>query len=561
MAGHGSERLVGFGKVRMNTPRVLMVASLAMFLSVNLGAQESAPGKPAATVRSWTEVVTLPVNVTRHGEHVAGLKKEDFEILQDGQAVKVDSFEEINDSKSRLTVVSPPPGVYTNELEAGTTNSVVVIVLDLINTPYFYQDLTRKRLLKYLLTQYKAQYPTMLVALTPGGLRVLHDFTSDPQDLLRILGSLKGNYEHNVGAEKALSTESGHDIAHEIDLKSEYDALNNEFMGDYSRQEAYQKLVAGGELLTTFYELQQLAHALTAVRGMKSLIWAFGGFTFQPSMDSKSVEVVEEYNRTLNLLSTAGITVHPIDTVLETDNPGYTGPELQSPSKLSMPLVGKVQIIQNFMDISQRTGGDYCLLRKDGELCFQKAVDHIGHYYLLSFYTQHAETATWHRLQVNVHGQDLQVRSRSGYMSAGSSMRTEQRQKEEMIRALTGSTESRDLALTVRWTSMGESAPEALPKHPFLLGLKPGAVTVDPADNNRIRLQVVAVALDANQKILADLNQQIDMHLNQSQLDRLRNTGFSYRNAIQVPKGTSKVRFVVRDDLNERMGSVSAPVQ
>jgi len=87
MAGHDSERSVGFGKVRMNTSRVLMVASLAMFLSVNLGAQESAPRKPAATVRSWTEVVTLPVNVTRHGEHVAGLNKEDFEILQDGQAV------------------------------------------------------------------------------------------------------------------------------------------------------------------------------------------------------------------------------------------------------------------------------------------------------------------------------------------------------------------------------------------------------------------------------------------------------------------------------------------
>lgn len=541
-----------------------------MFLSVNLGAQESAPGKPAATVRSWTEVVTLPVNVTRLGEHVAGLKREDFEILHDGQAVQVASFEEINDSKSRLTVVSPPPGVYTNELEAATRNSVVVIVLDLINTPFFYQDLTRKRVLKYLLTQYKAQYPTMLVSLTPGGLRVLHDFTSDPRDLLKILGSLKEHYQHNIAGDKVVSTgpgsdpaqghSSGPDIAHEIDLKAEYDTLNKEFMGDYSRQEAYQKFVTGGDLLTTFYELQQLAHALTAVRGTKSLIWAFGGFIFQPSMDSRSVEVVEEYNRTLNLLSTAGITVYPIDTVLETDNPGYVGPESSTPTPLSMPLVGKVQIIQNFMDISQRTGGDYCLLRKDGGLCFQKAVDHIGHYYLLSFYTQHAETATWHRLQVNVHGQELQVRSRSGYMSAGTSKRTEQRQKEDMIRTLTAPTESRDLALTVRWTSTRESAPEASPKHPFLLGLKPGAITVDPADNNRLRLQVVAVALDANQKILADLHQQIDMRLNPSQLDRLRNTGFSYANAIQVPKGTSRVRFVVRDDLNERVGSVSAPV-
>src|SRR5437870_8704006 len=80
-----------------------------------------------------------------------------------------------------------------------------------------------------------------------------------------------------------------------------------------------------------------------------------------------------------------------------------------------IPLRSTLQVVQNFMDISQRTGGDYCLLRKDPDLCFRKAVDYSSRFYMLTYYAQPAKTAEWRKIRVKVRGTNLEVRARSGY--------------------------------------------------------------------------------------------------------------------------------------------------
>jgi hypothetical protein len=95
----------------------------------------------------------------------------------------------------------------------------------------------------------------------------------------------------------------------------------------------------------------------------------------------------------------------------------------------------------------------------------------------------------------------------------------------------------------------------------FLLEIDPAALTVDAADNNHIKLDVVAVALDLNGKILADLTQQLDLHPSAQELERLRRRKLFYSNAVWVSPHTSRVRFMVRDDLAGRIGTVSAPIE
>jgi hypothetical protein len=94
-----------------------------------------------------------------------------------------------------------------------------------------------------------------------------------------------------------------------------------------------------------------------------------------------------------------------------------------------------------------------------------------------------------------------------------------------------------------------------------LLEINPAALTVDAADNNHIKLDVVAVALDPNGKILADLTQQLDLHPSAPELERLRRGKLAYSSAVWVSPHTSKVRFMVRDDLDGRIGTVSAPIE
>jgi hypothetical protein len=44
-------------------------------------------------------------------------------------------------------------------------------------------------------------------------------------------------------------------------------------------------------------------------------------------------------------------------------------------------------------------------------------------------------------------------------------------------------------------------------------------------------------------------------------MEQIQHNGMTYRNELQLPAGEYTVRFVVRDSLGNRMGSVAAPVK
>ncbi len=560
------------------------LACLFTALSTVMMAQQASPPQSIPKLRTRTELVTVPVVVLRQGstfrqlhirgwldEHVTGLTKDDFEIEEDGQPKPIASFEEITSSNLPIKRATPP-GVFTNEIVSDRPVSMVVILLDLINTPYFYQEATKENLLQYLQRDFHGDQPTMLVALHPDGLRILHDFTTDPQLLAKLVRRLGSNVDHDPKLDNQTETEFSHSIAGEIDIQKEYDAIEKEFLADYTGRsrgpDLYAKRLLRDRLEATFLELQQLSQALSAVRGMKTLVWATGGF----KTDFREQRIVDEYAHTLKLLSAAGISVYPIDTVLETDNPAFTSPQSRYPDVRT----GNIQIVQNFMDLTQRTGGDYCLLRKNPDLCFQKAVDYSSRYYMLTYYAQPAETARWRKIHVKVRGANLLVRARSGYFSVAADDDPEQRRKLDIARAFATPVEYRGLPISVRWTASGEepliktagnAAPPGEPQlqrrhmQSFLLEINLAVLTVDAADNNHIKLDFVAVALDLNGKILADLTQQLDLHPSAPELERLPRGKLAYSNAVWVSPHTSKVRFIVRDDLNERIGTISVPIE
>lgn len=555
------------------------VASQLLVLSPRLMAQQGSRAQSIPKFTARTELVTVPVAVLRRGsrmqqlkwsgwmdEHVTGLTKDDFQIEEDGQRKAIASFEEIRSPKPRLRTIAPP-GVVTNEVISDGPVTMMILVLDMINTPYAYQDNTKKKLLEYLQNDYRGDRPTMLAELHVGGLRVLHDFTTDPQVLVRIVRRMKGDFEHDPVLDNQVQTEMSGELYKQIDIKEEYDRITTEFLGVSSAPEDnYSKWLKDTKLEITLMELQQLAHSLAAVRGMKSLVWATGGIQFHYDMRSRSSRLREEYIQTVRLLSDAGIAVYPIDTYVETVNPAYPSPASRYSPR---PVFGGIQVVQNFMDIAQRTGGDYCLLRKDPELCFRKAADYDSQYYLLSYYTHSEEKARWRRIQVNVRGADLQVRARSGFFSTGANGDPEQRRKSDISQAVDTPVEYRGLPLSVRWTApsgqAAEKARSSTEPHPgkrsFLLGIGPDTLTVDAADRNHIKLDVVAVALDPSGKVVADVTQQVNLHPDAQQLQRLRTAGLVYSNDLDVPRQATKVRFIVRDDLSERVGTVSTTIE
>jgi hypothetical protein len=86
----------------------------------------------------------------------------------------------------------------------------------------------------------------------------------------------------------------------------------------------------------------------------------------------------------------------------------------------------------------------------------------------------------------------------------------------------------------------------------------PRFASVDEADDNHMVVDIAAVARNLNGETVADLSQRIDVHLKSQGLEQIQHSGMTYRSGLQIPPGEYRVRFVVRDAIGDRIGSVTA---
>src|SRR5580692_11701638 len=155
------------------------------------------------------KLVLVPTLVTdKSGNHISGLKQEDFTVLENGAEQKLATFEEITSDPHRLSRPQNP-NEFNNALAGGTSaRRVTLIVLDLINTPFLDQVNARTELL-YLTKSVNEREPTGLYTLTRSGVQVVHDFTSDPRILVAALHVVKGDTYQMVDSDEEVEAITG----------------------------------------------------------------------------------------------------------------------------------------------------------------------------------------------------------------------------------------------------------------------------------------------------------------------------------------------------------------
>ena len=167
----------------------LFLASTAIAAS----AQLQNPVVPTPTLKARVRLVVVDVVVINNkGEPVPGLKKEDFEVLEDGKPQTVSVFEEHKGALPKQIKLPPmPPNVYTNFPVTLAADSINVILLDALNTPTSDQSYVHSQMLKYLQTI----PPGTRVAIftLASRLRMLQGMTTDSTQLLAAIYSEKAN--------------------------------------------------------------------------------------------------------------------------------------------------------------------------------------------------------------------------------------------------------------------------------------------------------------------------------------------------------------------------------
>lgn len=581
--------------------RILMVVILAAVSAVSLPQaakqdQAQSPENPTYKVSVRANMVLVPVIVTdKQGNHVTGLKAEDFEIKEEGEVQQIVSFDEDNAEAAKVQLPDARPNSFTNELIAEHPRKMVIIALDQINTPFSGGVYANRGMVEFLAKSFDANTLVALIALEPNGIRLIHTFTSDVSVLSKAVAKLKAavsahdTLTQNTAGE---NSEADNEVAQLVALMNATDpglatSANATAAAMRSLSAQMQARTDASRFsqnaLTTLECLQQISQYFGGVPGRKSLIWASASFPF--SLGSSPGELTrgtlyEDWQRTFRMLDDANVAVYPVDVLGLV--PGPSANSLQSINSAAIkaggpeggvgartaqlnqvengsftdPSVGRHQTMRFLADT---TGGQPFYNSNDLGDLFRRAADDAGQYYTLGYHPKDTGKVGWRKLSVKVKRDGVKLRSRPGYFFKKSGGDEEPvRQAAEMM-ALQSDVAFTSVPIRGQWQQIEAEGNQR--KVHFMLSVPAGIAMIDGDHNNHISLDFRASVLSDSGQAAGTLGQRFETNLNAEGVAEIQSKGIDYTNILKLAPGQYRVHFVVRDNLRGSLGSVVASLK
>lgn len=373
------------------------------------------PEEPVSTpvFHTTARLVQVDVVARKHGSAVAGLTRDDFTVLDDGNPQNIVLFSATSQIAAGPAGAPLAPGTISNRLEPAraTRANATVLLIDQRNTPQSDQAFVMQRIVKFLESRRtNAGQPDRIALYTfgrDGALHVSQEPTDDTELLLRAATLLK---PHSPSFRTDDSGES-HDESAPFELQS--------------------------RVMDTTEVLQAVARHLASVPGRKNLIWITAGF---PLVSMEGSKLLADFNPRMEAaaraLTTANFAFYAVDALgLRGSLSGMT----DIPDAASARLYQYTQFAafvrpdsafrpafapsENAMSRLASLTGGLTFADNDGiEASIQRALDDSDLGYTLGFYIPQTDgPAAWHKLSVKVNRPGIKVRYRSKYFVPGTS--------------------------------------------------------------------------------------------------------------------------------------------
>ena len=519
---------------------------------------------------SQTVLVQVPVVVTdKSGAHIHDLKKEDFQIFENGKEERLGSFEEITSASSSLPTPVAKPGEFSNlAVDPSQPRTLAIVAIDAVNTPFLDQAYGRRQLIKYLSANLEPGQILGLVIMGGKGVRVLQGLTSDPAQLIAAVKKVNGEIPAMEGYD-AEARVAAADQSTSFNLtRGTEDTLEDQLRDFVTRGDA----ITGGfqqqaAIETTLRSLLDIANYVSGIPGRKSLIWATGSFPF--TIDSPSSVpggwLSMLYERTMTALNDAQVAVYPVDIrgLVSTSPMGdvsYKGGH--SGGQMLTAAVGRswlqTSTIDTLRDFAEMTGGKAFYNTNDLAGSFRKAVDDASSYYLLGYYLDtHNNKAGWRQLKVKVNAPHAEVRARTGFFVTNATINPEITRAVDEEAAAHSPFDATSLPITLRW--LGNTPDGDRRRVDFSIAV-PNGVFIDESAQNRFNLDIEAVVSSEKGEPVGTFAQPLQGAIRPEALAIVKTEGIHHTATMRLPPGQYTVRMVVRDNLSGRIGSVSAPL-
>jgi VWFA-related protein len=519
-------------------------------------AAQQPPAQQPPTFKVRVDYVEVDAVVTdRQGNLVRDLKKEDFQVLEDGKSQAITNFTLVDipvDKENRPLFAAQPiePDVRTNEKPFD--GRVYVMVVDDLHTR-FGRTIRVKTAAKQFIERRLGANDLMAIVHTAGASNANQEFTNNKRLLLAAVDKTMGRKLDSATANKT------NEYNRTRDMRQQGDPLNDP--DDMER---------GFNARTTLDTLRSVSEWFGSVRGRrKAILFVSEGIDYdiydiiagQGSNHQSASTVLDATRDAIGAATRANVAIYGIDPRGLTDL-GDESIELGSfPDDTSLgvgqsSLQNELRLSQDSLrTLSEETGGFAVVNKNDFSTAFQRIVEDNSSYYVLAYYPPDARPGRTHKIDVRVTRPGLTVRARKAYLTPkkvdAPKVTANNPSTPELREALDSPLPVSGLTMHVFAAPFKGTAPNASVL--FGVELRGRDMKVDP--NSKILLSYIAI--DATGKVKGGNTDSLALtNLRPDTKSRIEQTGLRMLNRLDLPPGKYQLRIAAHDPSGGNVGSV-----
>ena len=528
-------------------------------------------------VKVKSNLVNIDVMVKdKKGKYISDLKPEDFTIIENGVAQKVEFFDA---PLSRSELKTATAGVTsttttTTTAPANAPRNYVALVIDSQTTDITNLKQVREGTLKYIRDQITDNDVVALLSVT-NGLRMLQPFTQDKAKLIAAV--------ENAGVNATSKTFEQKDIAGNIEaqratLAGAPSTPTTAITSPAGGSEAAKAMIAERVLaqflqLRTALSLQQsrpilaalaaIAEGLRPIPGKKTLVLFSQGWVTPAVLDwqvQSTIDIANRANVAIYIIDSAGLRGAAAASGSLVPGSPLAGVSGITNQEQRIRAVGGETVFDNVRQegqsreydilyrISGDTGGRFLKGSNDISVGLERIDEEIHARYTLAYRSTNQNfDGTFRKVKIEVRRPDAQIISRNGYYAIPpEEIMLLSPDDKKLLSGFAAAQTNPELPLFVSLTQFRSR--EGLYTVPVAIELPPSAVTFErKGDKRSMQLEVLGVLKTGSERVLSRLGGNFDVNLSDSDYQSIVNNNIFYRQDMVLAPGEYTLDLMVRD--------------
>jgi VWFA-related protein len=563
---------------------MLVLFSGALLLSEDKKAKKEPEPKSQTIFRVPVNIMVVNATVTdKDGNPVTDLTSKDFHVFDDGKPQDIQTFalEEYGPAKS---VETKAPGASSKTAvpeRASERPRIISLVID---------DLTMESVVNFpRMIEAAKKYvekdmgPRDQVTLLSGSGKVQVPFTDNKQRLLDELAvifnklnmspAIRSNCPKLTDLEAYRLSDAMQEF--KVDRKRLIDEtvacmgmVSSIGGGDsfkvsaevYLRGAATQQNQIVGYQTRNFLNiLRQHIRALRHFEGAKTVVLFSDGF-----LTESETPAAYQLQEIVDLALRSGVVLNSISI----QNMLKSGADAEAGKIASDTVQSDYAAEENktaregpLSQLAYETGGMFSHSRNDLYKGIQEIARRQSYYYILS-YALPARKAdgSHHKIKLELTRPDLKISYRKGYYVQKEEQQFENNKKEDIIDALNAPGNMREIPMTLSYNySQGDESTYSVS---FITRTNiRGIQFLDEDSRRKNMVSFILAAFDENDKYINGIDKSIEFRLLEESYTGLRDRGLTSRVELKLPIGRYKIKAIVREANQGKMGSVTKSVE